>query len=169
MWLNFVISISYLQLWCCTFPGRLQVHSGPVRSVNGARMQDKSFPTLLAFFRWARLRWGSKPGWALLMQPKRRQIESDTCVCRMVFVVTLWLQIIKCLPRGDFALQAPQMKLTFSERETEETRVGGWRDRRALKPERSTKKTKMKWEGWEGNKTEIEIQREILLCIISVF
>lgn len=39
----------------------------------------------------------------------------------MVFVVTLWLQIIKCSPWGDFARQAPQMKLTYWEKETEET------------------------------------------------
>lgn len=79
--------------------------------------------------------WAGK---ALLMQPECRQMESDTCVCRMVFVVTLWLQIIKCSPWGDFARQAPQMKLTYSERETEETergmkrqrrRRGGWKDR----------------------------------------
>lgn len=38
----------------------------------------------------------------------------------MVFVVTLWLQIIKCSPWGDFAQQAPQMKLTYWEKETEE-------------------------------------------------
>lgn len=28
-------------------------------------------------------------GRAVLMQPESRQMESDTCVCRMVFVVTL--------------------------------------------------------------------------------
>lgn len=30
-----------------------------------------------------------RAGEAVLMQPECRQMESDTCVCRMVFVVTL--------------------------------------------------------------------------------
>lgn len=87
--------------------------------------------------------WAGK---ALLMQPECRQMESDTCVCRMVFVVTLWLQIIKCSPWGDFARQAPQMKLTYSERETEETerrmkrQRGGWSVRGAQRNEKDGEK-----------------------------
>lgn len=101
-------------------------------------MQGECFPTPVSFLLLGAFEMRLWAGKALLMQPECRQMESDTCVCRMVFVVTLWLQIIKCSPWGDFARQAPQMKLTYSERETEETergmkrqrrRRGGWKDR----------------------------------------
>lgn len=56
--------------------------------VNGARMQDKCFPTLLVFPPLAAAETRLRAGWAVLMQPECRQMDSDTCVCRMVFVVT---------------------------------------------------------------------------------
>lgn len=68
---------------------RREMCCGGASGVNGARMQDKCFPTLLVFLCRPRLRRGLWAGEAALMQPECRQMESDTCVCRMVFVVTL--------------------------------------------------------------------------------
>lgn len=116
------------------------------------------FPTLCV---WSGVCVYRQPGPAGPMQAESRQMQSDTCVCRMVFVVTLWPQIIKCSPWGDSSRQAPQWNsLTQKEREGDgeidesavaEERKDGWKERQSASALRWVRKKKisrhLKWHG----------------------
>lgn len=112
------------------------------------------------------------------MQAESRQMQSDTCVCRMVFVVTLWPQIIKCSPWGDSSRQAPQWNsLTQKEREGDgeidesaraEERKDGCKERQSASTLRWVRKKdfqtfKMTWVVRECER--VTKQREHLQCV----